>query len=317
MKCSNPGKLYASKCAHLPNSASQPPPWLEDSVGSILAGLFISDSRGFGFLTRRKKGLCVTQETGFGLPAGGWGWWSPLWSSGRLGVSPKGEKTTRNRRWVSHKDHWKENSDFLKETSLEMKWDYFNVFSVYLLRNYGVPAMGLRDCISRGDLSMSLCGSAVTRHPLSQALSSGDTERSHRESKFTDQWRRQKMWWKQWLSRMLSAVGVTGERKPPLGLPPLRLGQGSQREVNFTWALKAKSKSKQIRMKKSFKSGSSLCMRGWAAQCYSRIGRRCRGGGDRGEMVVEGWLFPSCWPHTLLFIVPMSKKQSLSSSPGS
>ena len=54
------------------------------------------------------------------------------------------------------KDYWKKNSDFLKGNLVETKWDYFNVFSVYLLRSYGVPAMGLRDRISRGDLSMSL-----------------------------------------------------------------------------------------------------------------------------------------------------------------
>lgn len=38
MKCPNPGKFYASKRTHLPHLC-QPPPWLEDSVGSILAGV--------------------------------------------------------------------------------------------------------------------------------------------------------------------------------------------------------------------------------------------------------------------------------------
>lgn len=67
MKCPNPGKFYASECAHLPHLC-QPPPWLEDSVGYSSQ---IAEEVWFSH--KEKKGLCV-KETRFGLPVGGWGW---------------------------------------------------------------------------------------------------------------------------------------------------------------------------------------------------------------------------------------------------
>lgn len=103
---------------------------------------------------------------------------------------------------------------------------------IYLLRSYWVPAMVLGDWISRDDLSISL--SWLSSHPAppesGPELGRGNTERSHTESKFTVQWRRQKkkMWRKLWLSYMLSTGGYVEGEGSSFGVP-------STSRLGLTW----------------------------------------------------------------------------------
>lgn len=162
------------------------------------------------------------------------------WSPGRLRFLRQQRKPHVNRGRLLRKQHWKKKIN--NERRPSRTWIFKcirNVFIYWEATEFQQWCLGTE--FQEMIFQLVYHGSAVTRHPLSQVLSSAEaTQRGVTQSpssRFSGGGKKKKMWRKLWPSYMLSTGGYAEGEGSSFGAPSTsRLGlTWSYREVNYTW----------------------------------------------------------------------------------